>query len=56
MMYSRDLVTPFELADNQRYVNAVLLSLSGESMAINDYVANMKHIYKHVHAKADSNI
>ena len=34
MMYNRDSVTPFELADNQMGGNPVLASLSGELMTM----------------------
>ena len=56
MIYNRDPVTPFELADNQRDGSPVQPHLSGESVTINDHVRNMKHIYQCILAKANSNI
>ena len=56
MIYNRDPVTPFELADNQRDSYSLPWSLPGESMTIDDHVANMEYINWCMLAKVHNNI
>ena len=56
MVYNRDPVKPFKLAENQRDSNPVTPILSRESMTINDHNVKMEHIYQSVLEKANMNI
>ena len=51
MMYNRELVTPFELADYQLDGNPVPHSQSGSSVLVDDHVTNMEQIYQSVLVK-----
>ena len=49
IMYNRDPMTPFQLADNQRDGNPVPPTFSGESMTTDQYISQSQSILAKVH-------